>query len=153
MSPAAWVVDHGAHGDYSRPFVLDAPMLDRVNAGRFPTALDVALGEMVRVLRPGGSLLVANLNGSATAERWSPTPGPDRRFSLDRYLEPRAEWVEWRGIRIRNWHRPLSAYVARLLACGLTLRYFSEPAAVGGDPAKAAEFDRVPWFVVMEWVK
>jgi hypothetical protein len=28
------------------------------------------------------------------------------QFCIDHYLEERAQWVEWRGIRIRNWHRP-----------------------------------------------
>jgi hypothetical protein len=62
-------------------------------------------------------------------------------------------WLAWRGIRIRNWHRPLSAYMALLLQHGLALRYFSEPSPTGGDPQKAERYRRVPYFHIMEWEK
>jgi SAM-dependent methyltransferase len=114
-----------------------------------------AIGEMARVLMPGGSLLIANLTGftSACAEQgW--VKDADRRYlhyPVDRYLEERPSWVEWAGIRIENWHRPLSAYMTALLECGLQLTFFAEPAPVSGDPAHQDRFRRVPWFVVMEW--
>lgn len=63
-----------------------------------------AIGEMARVLRPGGSLLIANLTSFNTAgppTGWTGT-GEDRRFTIDHYLEERAQWVAWRGIRILN---------------------------------------------------
>ena len=69
------------------------------------------------------------------------------------YLTARPEWVEWRGIRIRNWHRPFGQYVRALLAAGLTLVHFDEPAPSGGDPATAARYRDAPWFHVMEWRK
>ena len=72
---------------------------------------------------------------------------------LDRYLEESSFWIEWAGIRIRNWHRPLSAYMSSFLDSGLNLTFFSEPAPVSGDEAHQARARRVPWFVVMEWRK
>ena len=217
----------GERGDYGREFVFDAPMMERVRAKRFTSALDVGCGEgrfcrimqaceirtagidptdalirrarerdldgdyrtgiaealdfpdrsfdlvvsylslidipdfaaaireMARVLQPGGTLLIANLtsfNTAAVDGGWTHESG-EARFRIDRYLEERAEWVSWRGIRIQNWHRPLGAYMSLLLAEGLNLRYFSEPAPAGGDPAKAAPYRRVPYFLVMEWEK
>lgn len=63
-------------------------------------------------------------------------------------------WIAYRGIRIVNHHRPLSAYVRTLLDAGLRLTYFDEPAPVADTPeAKAEEYRRVPWFLVMEWAK
>ena len=63
-------------------------------------------------------------------------------------------WIEYRGIRIRNHHRPMSTYMRALLDAGLCLSYFDEPVP-GADamPKKAASYRRVPWFLVMEWVK
>ena len=63
-------------------------------------------------------------------------------------------WVEYRGIRILNHHRPPSAYLGALLDCGLRLVYFDEPApAEDASRSRAANYRRVPWFLVMERTK
>jgi len=218
----------GEQGDFSRKFVLDAPMLERVRGRGFEAALDIGCGEgrfcrmlkacgirtvgidptedlilharkrdpegnyrlgraeclefadqsfdlvvsylslidipdiataipeMARVLRPGGTLLIANLtsfNTAAVDGGWIDDAAGNQAFRIDHYLEERAEWVSWRGIRIQNWHRPLSRYMALLLEQGLNLKHFSEPAPHGGDPAIADRFRRIPYFVIMEWEK
>lgn len=115
-----------------------------------------ALERMVACLRPGGTLLIANLTSFNTAgmpDGWTADEAGQLRFSIDHYLEERAVWVGWRGIRIRNWHRPLGTYMALLLANGLELRHFAEPAPNGGDPGKADRYRRVPYFHIMEWQK
>jgi len=225
-SAAAWVASMGSQGDWSREFVLDAPMLERVRAAQPTTALDVgcgegrfcrmlraegidaigidptaalldtarrldpegdyrpgraealdfpdasfdlvvsyltlidipdaeaAIGEMTRVLKPGGRLLIANLNSFVSAGMnlgWSDLADGRRAYALDGYLDERAEWVTWRGIRIRNWHRPLSRYISLCLDNGLSLIHFAEPAAHGGDPDMAVRHRRAPWFLLMEW--
>ncbi len=61
--------------------------------------------------------------------------------------------MEWRGIRIRKWHRPLATYMTLFLESGLELRHFSEPSPSGGDPRKVASYRRVPYFHIMEWQK
>ena len=227
-SAKAWIADMGEAGDFGRAWVLDRPMLERVAAGSFTSALDVgcgegrfcrmlsatgvqaigvapvtalidqarrkdpdgdyrigraemldfpensfdlvvsylslidipdiarAISEMARVLRPGGSLLIANLTSFNTAgqpEGWARDGKGRPRFSIDHYLEERVDWVAWRGIRIRNWHRPLGTYMALLLEQGLILRHFAEPAPYGGDAAHVARYRRVPWFLIMEWRK
>lgn len=85
--------------------------------------------------------------------QWLEDANDTARFTIDHYLDERIEWAEWRGIRIRNWHRPLSRYMALLLDQGLILRHFAEPAPTGGDPVKAARNRRVSFFVAMEWEK
>jgi SAM-dependent methyltransferase len=115
--------------------------------------LPAAIAEMARVLRPGGTLLIANLTSFGTAGRWSHQLFGRVRFAIDHYLEQRASWESWRGIRIRNWHRPLEAYMMLLLGTGLELRHFAEPAPHGGDPRRVARYRRVPWFLIMEWRK
>lgn len=111
---------------------------------------------MARVLRPGGRLLIANLNNFNTAiipETRIRTPDGQHRFHIDYYLDERATWQEWRGIRILNWHRPLATYMTLLLDAGLELRHFAEPAPVGGDAALNERYRRSPYFIIMEWEK
>ncbi|MDT1063890.1 class I SAM-dependent methyltransferase [Paracoccus sp. CPCC 101403] len=115
--------------------------------------IDTAIAEMARVLRPGGTLLVANLNSFSTAGKWQGEGDSSRGFLIDNYLEPRAEWVSWRGILIRNWHRPFHAYMRPLLAQGLRLAHFDEPHATGGEAKRRARYDRAPYLHLMEWVK
>jgi SAM-dependent methyltransferase len=223
-SAAAWIAVMGEDGDFSRKHVLDKPMMERIRAGNFKSALDVgcgegrfsrmlkaagiqtvgidpteilieearrrdpagdyrlaaaeelpfsdtafdlvvsylslidipdapkAISEMSRVLIPGGRLLIANLTSLGTAgDGWSDEPEP--RFCIDRYLEIRELLSEWKGIRVTNWHRPLSYYMKLLLSEDLVLRYFDEPPAHGGDPVTAAKYQRVPWLMMMEWEK
>lgn len=115
------------------------------------------IAEMVRVLRPGGTLLIANLTSFVTAcppeEGAVEADGRPSRFYVDHYMEERAHWAGWSGIRVRNWHRPLSLYMSVLLDQGLLLRHFAEPTAVGGDPARAERLRRVPFYLIMEWEK
>jgi SAM-dependent methyltransferase len=115
-----------------------------------------AIANMAGALRPGGTLLIANLTSFNTAgmpDGWHRDGDGQRRFCIDHYLEERAVWVSWRGIRIQQWHRPLSAYMSRLLGVGLELQDFSEPEPIGGDPQTADRYRRVPWFHIMEWRK
>jgi SAM-dependent methyltransferase len=150
------------HGDYRigsaeqlefeiASFDLVVSYLTLVDIADFRTAL----GEMARVLKPGGSLLIANLTGftSACAEQGWVKDGEGRGlyFPVDRYLDEFPFWLEWAGIRIENWHRPLAAYMTALLESGLHLTFFSEPGPVSGEGPRRDDFRRVPWFVVMEW--
>lgn len=115
-----------------------------------------ALAEAWRVLRPGGHFLIANLQAFNTAcvdQGWTREPDGSRRFCIDHYLDDRPVSVEWQGIRIRNWHRPLQAYLGGLLALGFELRHFAEPAPQGVDDDKARRYRRVPNFLLMEWHK
>jgi SAM-dependent methyltransferase len=118
-----------------------------------------AFREMVRVLAPGGSLLIANINSFISAGNPNPlgwvrdANGTPLHFSLDGYLDERGDWVEWLDIRILNWHRPLSAYMSELLSHGMILRHFDEPPADDRDPVRQARHRRAPWFMIMEWEK
>ncbi|MBP6633947.1 MAG: class I SAM-dependent methyltransferase [Kofleriaceae bacterium] len=116
-----------------------------------------AIREMARVLAPNGTLLVVNLTAFNTAGaglRWQrDESGRKAVYQFDRYMEERADWEEWKGIRILNHHRPLSAYMQAFLAERLVLRHFDEPLPQGGSPDWKADFARAPLFVVMDWQK
>jgi len=120
--------------------------------------IQLAITEMARVVKPQGALLVANLTSFNTAcgeQGWiKDEEGRRLHYPIDHYLEERAMWIAYRGIRIVNHHRPMSTYLRTLLAAGLVLTYFDEPAPIADAPAsRAAGYRRVPWFLVMEWSK
>ncbi|MET4257014.1 SAM-dependent methyltransferase [Bradyrhizobium sp. S3.12.5] len=118
--------------------------------------LAAAIAKMVAALRPGGTLLIANLTSFNTAgppEGWTRDGEGALRFIIDHYMDERSTWVTRRGIRIQNWHRPLSTYMTLLLDHGLQLRLFVEPEPKGGDPDRNAFHRRVPFFHIMEWQK
>jgi len=119
--------------------------------------IDAAIPEMARVLKPGGTLLVANLASFNTASQpfgWKTGPDGQMYFAIDHYMTDRADWMQWRGIRIRNWHRPLSRYMTLFLGQGLELKSFLEPMpSAEADPAARERHHRVPYFVLMEWRK
>jgi SAM-dependent methyltransferase len=169
VDPTAALVAHArrrdAHGHYLRgraealPFADDA--FDLVVS--YLTLIDIpdidrAIPDMTRVLAPGGTLLVANLTNFNTpcADRGWVTDAAGHRlhYPIDRYLEDRGIWVEWREIRIVNYHRPLRRYMKAFLDAGLQLTWFDEPEPIASaSPSRAAAYRRVPWFVVMEWRK
>jgi SAM-dependent methyltransferase len=136
----------------------------------FVTLVDIedyqaAIQEMARVLRPGGVLAVANLNSftSATPRGWERgEDGAKLHWTLDHYMRESWGWAEWAGIRIRNHHRPLSAYMRAFLAAGLVLEHFEEPQPLLTEEEVATdayaarqqrESLRKPDFVVMRWRK
>lgn len=117
------------------------------------------IAEMARILRPGGRVIVANLNAFVTSRMTGWHKGDDGQYlhyPVDDYLEERAERVSWRGLDIVNYHRPLSAYLEAFLSAGLLLRRFEEPAptrdAIRAAPG-LAHYLRVPLFYVAEWQK
>jgi SAM-dependent methyltransferase len=117
---------------------------------------EAAIAEMARVLRPGGAAVIAHINGFTTAGE----PNGRRRdlfgrerFTYDHYLDIRATEIAWKGIRIVNWHRPLSFYFKAFHRAGLTLARFDEPEPSGGGEDRIRRYRRAPHFCLMRWEK
>ena len=122
-----------------------------------------ALAEMARVLRPGGQLLIANLNSFITAlpdgvqnSGWiEDESGQRTHYGVDNYMKRREAWTEWRGIKVLNYHRPLRDYMRVPLKLGLNLIDFEEPSPwrKGGPDGFERDHSRVPFFVITNWQK
>jgi SAM-dependent methyltransferase len=169
IDPTQGLIDHARRRDPDGDYRVEAAERLGFEDGAFDlvvsylSLIDIpdvkaAIAEMARVLAPGGTLLIANLAGYNSASDanelgWVSLPDGRRAHAMDFYLDEKAGWIAWKGIRVQNWHRPLSTYMTLLLEQGLTLTHFAEPRAHGGDPARQAHYDRAPWFMLMEWAK
>ncbi|MFZ4518964.1 MAG: class I SAM-dependent methyltransferase [Microthrixaceae bacterium] len=110
------------------------------------TALDVALGEVARVLRPGGTFLfllnhpLLQTPGSGWIDDQVLDP-PEQYWRVGPYL-PEAESLEEveKGVFITFQHRPLSRYLNAAIAAGLQLEEMVEPAPPPGFLARAEEY-------------
>lgn len=116
-----------------------------------------AIREAVRVLRPGGRFVVCGISFMSAGNGWiRDAHGRRLYYAIDDYMTERGQELEWRDIKITNWHRPLSAYMGAFLAAGLILEAFLEPIPADDSLRKDPRFEdwyRVPNFVVMRWRK
>ena len=69
-----------------------------------------AIREAARVLKPKGRFLIANVSNlaSSSGDRVYDENGRFLHYAIDDYLEEKSLTLEFGGVRIRNWHRPLS---------------------------------------------
>ncbi len=126
-----------------------------------------ALGEMHRVLAPGGVLAIAILHPCFTSPpggRWERHPVDSARpedrwyWRVSSYLQPTWETWRWEPVGMATgFHRPLSNYMQTLLGVGFRLTHFIEPAPspelVAADPATWAPDARIPLFLVLGAIK
>ena len=109
-------------------------------------AMDAAIGEVARVLAPGGRFLfflnhpLLQTPGSGWIDDHVLDP-PEQYWRIGPYLveDVSIEQVE-RGVFIPFVHRPLSRYVNALLDAGLRLDRMEEPAPPPGFLARAPEY-------------
>ena len=116
-----------------------------------------AIAEAARVLKPGGQLVAANLGFITASTGWERSPDGRRLFRpVDQYVDERPITLNWRGHKVVNWHRPLSAYMQAYLSENLILRRFLEPAPPDDSLRHNPSFEdwyRIPEFTVMRWQK
>ena len=116
-----------------------------------------AIKEMVRVLKPQGDLLIVNMTPMNTAgakHGWQKDIMGNKKFyALDDNMVESESWEEWCGIKIKNYHRPLSSYMKCFLENGLSLKFFDEPLPIGASDEYTSHITRMPWFLIMKWQK
>jgi SAM-dependent methyltransferase len=118
-----------------------------------------AIAEIARVLRPGGSVILANLQSFATTRpsAWYRNErGEKLHMAVEEYFTERAVRMTWGKIDILNYHRPLDAYMKAFIGAGFTLTAFEEPQASAElirDQPRMRDEGIVPLFHVMAWQK
>ena len=108
--------------------------------------VDAALGEVARVLRPGGRFLfllnhpLLQTPGSGWIDDQIIEP-PEQYWRVGPYL-PEAESIEevQKDVFIRFWHRPLSRYLNAAIGAGLRLEQMIEPPPPEGFLAQAPQY-------------
>ena len=112
--------------------------------------LKAAASEITRVLRENGKLVIVTIsNVASTTAGWVKDKNGHRTHrEVDRYMEEFALDLEWRGIRIRNYHRPLSYTLGLFLDQGFVLTRFVEPLPDPAEPNYKDEH-RVPTFQIL----
>ena len=150
-------------GRYQTGFAEELPFSDNEFdlAIFYLTLIDIddirkAIGEAVRVLRPNGTLLIANLTSFFTSNGtigWIVGQDGNQYHPLGNYHAETREWFEWDDLRVRNWHRPLSTYMSALLENGMILRYFDEPLPIGCAEELIERYKMNPFIMMMEWQK
>lgn len=115
----------------------------------------LAIPEMVRVLRSGGSLVVATISSyCCTVEPWiRDENGKKLHRPVEGYMEEKAIRCTWRDIDIVNYHRPLSMVLNLFLGAGLSLEVFNEPLPIDPTISGYAEQHSAPNFQTMVWRK
>jgi SAM-dependent methyltransferase len=109
-------------------------------------ALDLAIREVARVLRPRGSFLFL-LNHPLLQ---TPNSGwiddqildpPEQYWRIGAYLDEAVTYEEVEpGVRVRFVHRPLSRYLNSLADAGLSLQHMHEPAPPSGFLARSPDY-------------
>lgn len=111
-----------------------------------------AIAEMVRVMKPTGRIVVVTVsNLASTSTGWVKDSDGQRLYrTVDRYMEEFTLQLDWNGISIENYHRPLSTVLGAFFKQGLVLTDFQEPLP---QPRTLHDEHRAPNFQIMTFAR
>ncbi|MBS1710028.1 MAG: class I SAM-dependent methyltransferase [Armatimonadetes bacterium] len=112
-------------------------------------AYRAAAEEMVRACRPGGRIILVMVsNMASTTDGWiKDQHGVKLHRAVDNYMTEFSLALEWAGISIDNYHRPLSALLRPFFKAGCVLTALEEPLPHSDHPDFRDEF-RCPTFQI-----
>jgi len=113
---------------------------------------DRAIREMVRITKLGGRVVVVLIsNVASTSDGWERDEDrrPVRR-TVDNYMRVFPMMLSWKGMTIRNYHRPLSRTMSAFFVAGCVLTGFHEPLPLAVTDLYEEEV-RVPTFQILEF--
>jgi len=116
--------------------------------------LESASKEIIRLLKPGGDLIIVTLSNMASCtDGWHKDENGNKLFrTVDRYMEHFSMDLAWSGLEIVNYHRPLSYVLGLFLNHGFVLTKFIEPLPPKEDSYYSEEF-RCPTFQIYKLQK
>jgi len=114
-----------------------------------------AIGEMTRVLRKDGALILAHLNSFVTASEMSGWchRGDSRHYPIDDYTTVRPFDFYYSKTPVTIWHRPLSELLTTCLTQGLKLQAYREPIFASPRSKRELGYNMLPYFSVQRWMK
>lgn len=119
--------------------------------------IEATISEIQRVLKPGGKLIIANLNSFITCDGMNSwvrgITGRLKHYKVDNYFNVRSYSVKLGKSSMTVWHRPMSLYFSLLLSNGLKLEKFHEPTPNEYSTPQGKLYWRVPYFHIMSWIK
>jgi 2-polyprenyl-3-methyl-5-hydroxy-6-metoxy-1,4-benzoquinol methylase len=124
--------------------------------------LDKAVGELVRVTRNGGGIIISVQHPILTAGDWERESEQKLFRKLDSYFMERELEVVWEGekrerVPFKFYHRPLQAYIQPFLERGCILTNLIEPypheAYAILNSREYEDTKRIPHFVILKFRK
>ncbi len=118
-----------------------------------------AVAEAFRVLKPGGQCVIVNLTSMNTASErfWEfDSQGNKIGWLMDSYADSRRIVSEWNGIKVHNYHRPLSQYLQAFLTAGFQLYSFNEAFPTDAEVVENPDLEAqriCPYFNLQVWQK